>query len=239
MKNGINQRYIRVIPAHQPPALDRCVQVAGDDQHVWSMLTSLGMSGWFAVLPVGQTRDEGRSPIAVISSVEQAFMDDGLTFFVDDARSRLALLSHIAALSRTRESSPLAIDLEREHFISSLPSQLYRDVAEIQCTFAVKLTESELAIRLQVSPSTLRRWFVSAGSMRPKRLLLWVQLHEVLLHVAVSGKPLDTVSLELGFEHPEAVRRTLRLLTRGAIRPSRIASAYPKFLRCLHLAINH
>ena len=129
-----------------------------------------------------------------------------------DPFAKLVLLARIAALSARHA------DL-RVHTLSSRQCDvyegrpLYQCVAIIQRTFNLHLTERELLDRVEMSASSLYRLFRQTGALPPSRLLQWVRMHEVAKRLALD-EGIGKAAEQLGFEHAESARRTMRTLTR-------------------------
>jgi AraC-like DNA-binding protein len=135
-----------------------------------------------------------------------------LSFDVAEPRSRLALLAWLSqrTLAITKGVEPPGW----------LHLALLRQVASVQCGLDLQLTERALSARLDVAPSTLRRWFDVAGSVSCGRLLLCIRAYVLSRRLFESGLSSAQVSEQLGFQHVESARRLLRNLgtSVGALR---------------------
>ena len=125
-------------------------------------------------------------------------------FTLSQADERLALLARLASLCQ-HEPRGRSDDLGR--------TRVYEQVAMIQRSFRLRLTERELSDRVGIDPATLRRWYRRVGALTPKRAMCWVRMHELALRIARRAGSIGLSACELGLSSPANVRRTLKRLT--------------------------
>lgn len=129
-------------------------------------------------------------------------------FNIGSPSERLALLARLATLATFAAPGarrPATSDI----FVSV---QLYARVAAVQRAFAPRLTEANLADRIGIDVSTLRRWFQRSGVVRPGRFLQWVRLHDAAIRLTQAGESVEKVAQAHGYSTPSNLRRSLNLL---------------------------
>ena len=124
---------------------------------------------------------------------------------------RLSLLGMIAKLSQEKQSAGATHSSDKailsDLFLNVRP--LYQLVWRLQTTFDLQLRVGALARRLACSERTLRRLFHDQGRVTPERLLQWIRMGEVAVALR-RGATVEEVARQLGFEHAESMRRSMR-----------------------------
>ncbi len=157
-------------------------------------LKRLGCHGWFYVDQIGDVSEVDQRHFALLQY--RANGDQGI--------------GHLSTCRHTASPSIRPIDIT----IGTVGQASLNWSSNFDC-YPLASSRARLALlaaKLQVSSSTIRRWFAKTGSLRPKRLMQWVQACEVWDEMVVSGCTLEAVSFRLGFDHPDAVRRMMRRL---------------------------
>lgn len=145
-------------------------------------------------------------------------------FNIGSPSERLALLARLATLARTDARRPVPGDV-----FASVP--LYARVAAVQRAFAPRLTESDLADRIGIDVSTLRRWFARIGVVRPGRFLQWVRLHDAAIRLTQAGESFATVAQAYGYSTPSNLRRSLSTLADVSVAELLQPDGQTRFLR--------
>ena len=130
-------------------------------------------------------------------------------FDIGSARQRLALLARLGDVFRSATGNGNG----REFYLVPL----YWQVSNVMRGFSLQLTECGLSGRLNIDPSTLRRWFHRVGAIGPERFMQWVRLYEIARHVAKHGESVERTALRFGFANAASIRRTLRVVARTPV----------------------
>jgi len=117
-------------------------------------------------------------------------------------RSRLALFGHVA-----------------QHFCPvALSSFVFEDMPVHQCVanavegFGFRLSVWEIANRIDVHSSTLRRWMLAEGSMTTERFLLWLRAIMLVRKFQAQRRTPPPTTLRADVADPVELRRLLRRL---------------------------
>ncbi len=154
--------------------------------------------------------------------------DDAVEHYdVSKPRQRLTLLARLASLV---EWHGTARHGTKVHALFS-SCQLYEQIALIQRTFSLHLSERGLADRVGMNPSTLFRLFQQVGRVSPARFLQWVRMHELAKRLAGGTSSVELIAHELGFHHAESARRTLRNVVGMSIASLRTTEGLVEFER--------
>lgn len=179
------------------------------------------------------TGDLAGVPVIRVGLVEGV----GIPFNATHTVEHYDLSNHVARLSLlARVAQLVALSDARRQTHSRLPCDvfanrpLYYRVAIIQRVFALHISEQELAARTGTSESSLYRLFRQQGVLTPRTLLQWGRMHAMAVRLA-RGESVDRAAQDLGFDHGQSVRRSLRTLTRMPLRDLRSAEGLVEFER--------
>ena len=151
-------------------------------------------------------------------------------FNIGSPSERLALLARLATLAGIDARRQVPGDV----FVSV---QLYARVAAVQRAFAPRLTEADLAARIGIDVSTLRRWFARIGDVRPGRFLQWVRLHDAAIRLTQAGESVETVAQAYGYSTASNLRRSLNTLADVSMAELLQPDGQTRFLRRLLSAL--
>lgn len=154
--------------------------------------------------------------------------DFEVEYNISDAQERLALLARLA-LEFLRRSAP-SWSL-RAAFPPLAAPPLLAQVCIIQLGFDLHVTEHELARRIGVDRTTIRRWFLASGLPSPAKAMGWTRCLLLIRELCGSTGSIDAIARRLGFSSPSNASRLMKRRTGLTLRNARSEHALNTALR--------